>query len=111
MTGRIVTDEEVHDALECLRSTAEEIGRARRAAVLASHYVDHIEAIQNKLSDGKTADARKYDARASDAYKQAIDEDAASAGRFEAMKAKREAASATIEAWRSQSATLRSMSL
>lgn len=105
--NRLVTDDEVGDALRWLASNAREVGEARARLVKAGHMIKHVEALGFLASTEKTVEAKKYAVRASQKWVDAIDEEAAAAGEFEKMKALREAAAARIECWRSESATLR----
>lgn len=108
---RIVTEPEVEKALDFLRDGARAIGDAKARVIRAGHMLKHIEALEFKLSDATSNDKRQADARTSERYVEAIEEDAAAAGDFERLKALREAAALRIEAWRSESATFRSMKL
>lgn len=105
----IVDDNEVDKALDWLRDSAAEIGAAKRRAVLAGHMVSHVEALMSKTSNATSAEARKADARASQKWLDAVQEDAEAAGDMAKLYSLREAASAKIEAWRSEQANLRSM--
>lgn len=109
--SRIVQEAEVEKALDFLRDGAAAIGAAKARLVRAGHMIKHIEALEFKMSDASSNDKRQADARTSDAYVAAINEDADAAGEFEKLKALREAAGMKIEAWRSESATYRSMKL
>ncbi len=104
-----ISDESVERALDWLRDHAAVIGDAKRRTVLAEHMLRHIEALEFKASDGKSAEARKADARTSKRYVDAIKEDAVAAGEYERLKALREAAALKIEAWRSEQANFRAM--
>lgn len=109
--ARIVGDNEVDKALDFLRDNAVALGSAKARAVRAGHMLKHTEALQFKLSDATSNDKRQADARTSAAYVEAINEDAEAAGALAAMYALREAAAMKIEAWRSESATYRSMKI
>lgn len=109
MSERIVTNEELQKALDFLRDSAKDLGSAKARAVKAGHMIKHVEAIEFKMSDASSNDKRQADARTSDAYVDAINEDAFAAGELEKLKALREAAAAKIEAWRSEQANYRSM--
>lgn len=108
---RIVTDQDVEDALSFLRDSAGDIGEAKRRVVSAGHWMKHVEALETKLSSATSVAAKKVDALCSQRYIEAMDEDARAAGEFEKLKALREAASATIESWRSEGANYRAMRL
>jgi rhamnose utilization protein RhaD (predicted bifunctional aldolase and dehydrogenase) len=106
---RIVTEEALEKALDYLRDSARDLGDAKARLVKAGHMLKHVEAIEYKKSDAKTAEAKKADARTSETFMSAIVEDAEAAGAYEMMKALREAAALKIEAWRSEQANYRSM--
>ena len=101
-----ITEEQVHKAVEFLRDNALAIGQAKARAVRSGHMIKHIKALAMKAMDGPVSKA-EVEALASDAYKAAIDEDAIAAGELAKLYSLREAASMTIEVWRSQQATLR----
>jgi hypothetical protein len=108
---RIVTDDSVDAALSWLRDSAAHMGKAKERSVKAGHWLKHVEALEFKLSDAKSAEARKADARCSERFVEAITEDAVAAGEYERMRALREAAALVIETWRTQSSNFRSMKL
>lgn len=108
---RIVTNSEVQKALDWLRDNARELGDAKARAVRSGHMLKHTEALMFKASDASSNDKRQADARTSEAYLSAIDEDALAAGELAKLQALREAAAMKIEAWRSEQATWRSMKL
>lgn len=107
----IVTEQQVHDAMEYLRSSAVELGKARARADLASAMVKHVEALMFKASDETSNDRRTADARTSQRYIDAINEDAEAAGELTKLYALREAAATRIEIWRTQSSNIRSVKL
>ena len=107
----MISDEAVEAALTWLRDHAVEIGKAKERTVLAGHMLKHVEALMFKESDGKSADARKSDARTSRRYVEAIREDAVAAGEYEKLKALREAAAARIDCWRTEQSNFRSMKI
>lgn len=106
---RLISDSELEKALDWLRDHAETIGKAKSRVVKAGHMLKHIEALEFKRSDAKSAEAKKADARTSARYLAAIIEDAEATGEYEAMKSLREAAALKIEAWRSEQANFRAM--
>ncbi len=108
---RIVTNGELQKALDFLRDSAKDLGAAKSRAIKAGHMIKHVEAIEFKMSDASSNDKRQADARTSDAYVDAINEDAIATGELEKLKALREAAAAKIEAWRSEQANYRSMKI
>lgn len=107
--GRIVSDEEVHDAIEYLRASAEPIGDARHRLVKASSMIKHVESLLYLASTEKTAEGKKATARCDKRWLAAVNEEAEAAGEFAKLQASREAAMAKLEAWRSESANYRGM--
>ena len=107
----IVQESEIHKAVDFLARSARDIGEARARLIKASHMVKHVEALEFQMAEAGSAVARKNAARASDAYLDAINEEALAAGEFEKLKALREAAAMKIECWRSEQATLRSIKI
>lgn len=105
--NRLVTDDEVGDALRWLASNAKEIGDARARLIKAGHMIKHVEALLFLASTEKTVDAKKAAVRAASRWLDAVNEEADAAGEFEKMRALREAAAARIEAWRTESASMR----
>ena len=108
---RIVTNAELQKALDWLRDNADDLGKAKARAVKAGHMIKHVEALEFKMSEASSNDKRQADARASDSYVDAMNEDAFAAGELAKMQALREAAGAKIEAWRSEQANFRSMKI
>jgi hypothetical protein len=109
-SGRFITETSVEAAIDWLRDSAAELGKARQRAVSAGHMLKHIEAIEFKLSEG-SGEARRYNARTTERYQAACVEDAEAAGEYERLKALREAAAVTIETWRTQESNFRAMKL
>ena len=105
--NRIVTDDEYGNVLRWLASNASEIGEARRQMVLKERLRQRTEAILTLQSQQKSVEMKKADARGSQKWLEASEEEAMAAGMFEQMKALREAAMAKHEAWRSESASRR----
>lgn len=108
---RIVTNVELQKALDFLRDSAADLGNAKARATKAGHMIKHIEAFEFKMSDATSNDKRQADARTSDAYVDAINEDAIATGELAKLYALREAAALKIEAWRSEQANYRSMKI
>lgn len=109
MNDRIVTNSDLQKALDFLRDSANDLGLAKARAVKAGHMIKHIEAIEFKASEATSNDKRQADARTSDAYVDAINEDAYAAGELAKLQALREAAAMKIESWRSEQANYRAM--
>lgn len=107
----LITDEELEKSLDWLRDNAAKLGAAKKRTVKAGHMLKHVEALEFKISDARSADAKRADARTSKRYMDAIEEDATAAGEYERLKALREAAALKIEAWRTEQANYRSMKI
>jgi hypothetical protein len=107
---RIVTDDGVERALSYLRDSAQAIGAAKERMVLTSKMREHVLALEMKKHDGSAA-AQEREAKASDKYKEAIIDEAKAAGAYEYMRALREAAAAKIEAWRTEAANFRALTI
>lgn len=108
---RIVSNRDLQKALDFLRDSAQELSKAKSRAIKAGHMLKHVEALEFKMSDATSNDKRQADARTSDAYVDAMNEDAFAAGELAKLLALREAAAMKIEAWRSEQANYRSMRL
>jgi len=109
--SRIVSDRELESALDWLRDNAKAIGAAKQEAIMTERMVKHIKALEMKRNTALPVSAQEREAFASDAYKTASYHEAVAAGKFEEMRALREAAALKIEAWRSEQANFRSMKI
>lgn len=107
--SRIVEDDDFARALDYLRDSAPEVGKAREAMIKAEKYLKHVEALLIKGSTASSSEKRIAEARCDDKWLKAAYEEAEAAGRFETWKSMREAAAAKIEAWRSEQANFRGM--
>ncbi len=67
----------------------------------------HIKALEMKRHNGLALSAQEREAYGSDAYKEAINEDARAGAALAVIRAKMDAAKMTIEVWRTESATER----
>ena len=105
--NRLISEDEMHRAMEYLRNSAFDLGKLSERQRKAEKMIGHVEALQFKMSSATSADAKKADARASDAYVDAITEDAVSTGELRKLYALREAAQAVVDAWRTQEASNR----
>ena len=105
--NRLVTDDEVGDALRWLANSAKEIGDARASMLRTKYLVAHTEALLFLASEEKTVEARKASIKASQRWLDASEEEALAAGEFEKLRALREAAALRVESWRTESASLR----
>ncbi len=104
-----VTDESASAALEWLVKHARQLGELKRNAVLTESMTKRVLAIEIARSDGKTVAERERDARASEAYLEAIIAEAEAAGAYEEARALKDAAGARIEVWRSLTSTARQL--
>lgn len=110
-SGRIVQEVELAKALDWLRDSADAMGKAKGRLVKADKMLAHIEALMIRASDQTSDEKRKADARASQRYKDQIDEMSEAAAEYEKLKSLREAAALKIEAWRSEQANFRAMKI
>jgi hypothetical protein len=106
-SSRIIAEEQVHNAVEYLRSSAAAIGDAKGRAIKSDKMLSHVEALCIKFSSESSQAAKQADARSSDKYLDAINETASAHAELEKMKSLREAAVMLIETWRSEQATHR----
>lgn len=106
---RVVPEVELSKALDFLRDSAADMGKAKERIVKAENMVKHTEALLMRASDAKSAEMRKADARCDQRWIDATTEEALAAGEYEKLKALREAAALKIEAWRSEQANFRAM--
>ena len=94
-------------ARQYLVDTAYPYGRARARVAKAEAMLRHIKALAMKASDEKTAAGQEREAYASKAYADAIDEVFEATAEAERLKAAREAASVSVDFWRSVNANKR----
>lgn len=109
--SRIVPDDRVEHALSWLRDSAHDLGEAKAECVRASHMIKVVKALEMKKHNQLSAAKAEVEALASKAYLDALLEDAKAAGKYEQLRALREAAAATIESWRTESSNFRAMKL
>ncbi len=101
-----VTEEDVHSALDYLRNSAHALGAATEREKRAEHMIKVQEGFGYQSAEG-ASEFRKAQARTSERYIEAVEEHAKAYGESRKLYALREAASAVIESWRTQQATLR----
>lgn len=104
--GMIVSEEQVHSALEFLRDSAFKLGKATEREKKAEHMMKVHEGFGFQSAEG-SGEVRKAAARTSDDYQAALNEHAVAYGEARKLYALREAASLVIEVYRTQSASLR----
>lgn len=105
----MITDEQIESALDYLRDSAKSASVARAQSKTLEKYLGVVEAQQKAHAVGRSNAAAQDEARASPEYKQAIEAWQEAVRRDSEFTMLREAASARIEAWRTQSSNLRSM--
>jgi hypothetical protein len=108
---KLVDDEQVEEAVDFLKRNAIDMGNARRRLIFAERRRSHVEALKMKEFNHLPVAAQTREARASQAYLECLEEEAIAAGEFEKLKALREAASALIEVYRTESANYRGIRL
>jgi hypothetical protein len=102
MNFPLVTDQErAERAVQFLTDSAHEYGEAKALTVKTEAMLRHVKALAMKASDEKTASGQEREAYASDTYRLAIEALFEATRTAEALKAKREAAVARIDYWRS----------
>jgi hypothetical protein len=102
-----VTENQVEEALNFLALSAEEVGAARGEMVRTEFMIGSIEALAAGMSEERSADAKKWEARASSQYQNAVKEHASATARFETLRARREASRMLCDAWQTMSANRR----
>ena len=107
----MIEDDAVEKALDWLRDNATDMGRSKERLVKAGHMVKHIKALQMKRWNEQTVSAQEREAVASQAYMDALIEEAQAAGEYEVMKSLREAAALKIQSWQTMSANYRAMKI
>jgi len=95
--SRIVPDDRVEHALSWLRDSAHDMGEAKAECVRCSHMIKVVKALQMKQHNHLSAAKAEVEALASKAYMDALLEDAKAAGRYEQLRALREANAATMQ--------------
>ena len=103
----MMTFEKVEAAVHWLIDNAKRIGGARRRLVYAERMVDRIKALEMKRHSELSVSAQEREAKASDAYLDAIIEEANAAGEFETLRSERDGYTAMIELFRTMEATAR----
>ena len=103
----MITDDQINAALDYLRDSAPKAAVARAQARTLEKYLGVVEAQQKAHAVGRSNAAAQDEARASPEYKQALDAWEEAVRRDSEFTMLREAASARIEAWRTQSSNER----
>ncbi len=103
----MITVEQVEKAQQYLIDSAAEIGRAVENAIRSERMLKHIKALEMKKRNENALGAQEREAYASDAYKEALLEEAVSAGELAKVRALRDAAESVIRIWQSENANMR----
>lgn len=103
----MITDEQVEAALDYLAKSAKEAAVARSQAKTLEKYLGVVEAQQKAKAIGRSNAAAQDEARSSPEYSEAITAWEEAVRRDCEFTMLREAASARIEAWRTQSSNMR----
>jgi hypothetical protein len=103
----MITTDQVERAQQYLIDSAQEIGSATERAIRAERMLKHIKALEMKKRNEQALGAQEREAYASDAYKEALLEEAISAGELAKVRALRDAAESVIRIWQSENANLR----
>ncbi len=97
----MISQDRVEKAVEYLRDTADMYGQARGHAAYCENKLRRVKALQMLDKAGSLGD-REAHAYASEEYGMALEEHRNAVADAETIRARREAASMTIEVWRSQ---------
>ena len=95
------TEEEIDKAVEYLRTSAEDSGRARGRMAYADGNLRRIKALVMLQKEGGVG-MREAEAYASDEYKDALEQLDNATADYETIRAKREAAQYACDVWRTQ---------
>lgn len=107
----MITEVQVQESVDFLFTSAIESAQARANRAALEHGLKRIRAIEMLASKEKSSAAQETVALASDNYRIALDGFKEAVFADEKMRALRDAHAARIEAWRTQSATVRSVRL
>lgn len=103
----MITMDQVERAQQYLIDSAAEIGGATERAIRAERMLKHIKALEMKKRNEQALGAQEREAYASDAYKEALLEEAVAAGELAKVRALRDAAESVIRIWQSENANMR----
>lgn len=102
----MISEERAEAAVEYLRDNAREYGALRGRVAYTESNLRRVKSLEMMGKAGSVAE-RETNAYASDAYQGAIQDYSDATAEYETMRALREAASFTVEVWRSQNSTRR----
>ena len=100
----MIDEDRVEGAVEYLRDTAKQYGQARGRSAYMEANLRRVKSLEMVGKTGGVGE-REAAAYASEAYKDAMEQLENSVAEVETIRALREAASYTIEVWRSQNST------
>lgn len=103
----MITIDQVEKAQQYLIDSAAEIGRAVENAIRSERMLKHIKALEMKKRNEQALGAQEREAYASEVYKEALLEEAVSAGELAKVRALRDAAESVIRIWQSENANMR----
>lgn len=103
----MITQEEAESAVQFMIDSAGPLGKAVERSIMADRMLKHIKALEMKKRNESALGAQEREAYASDAYKEALIEDAVAAGELAKIRALREGADAKIRMHQTEQATMR----
>lgn len=104
----IVTDQDVHDALDMLvHKLPAKLAAAEGALVVAEHHLKGVKAVCMSASEKKTVAERENDALTHEAYKKAVDQLVDATTKREMLRAQRAGYEYQIEVWRTEQSNRR----
>ena len=103
----MITMDQVEKAQQYLIDSASDIGKATERAIRAERMLKHIKSLETKKRNEQALGAQEREAYASEAYKDALLEEAVSAGELAKIRALRDAAESVIRIWQSENANMR----
>lgn len=106
-SNSMITDERMEKALNFLATTDTEYAEWCGAVMRSDFMMEAAEALAFKASEATSAEARKQDAKLSEAVKKAQEEHIKCVVNRERLRAQRKRAELTIEVWRSMNANRR----
>jgi hypothetical protein len=107
----MITEVQVQESIDFLFASAIDAAQARADRAALEQGLKRIRAVEMLASKEKSSAAQETVALASDNYRVALDGFKAAVYADEKMRALRDAHAARIDAWRTQSATVRSVRL
>ena len=103
----MISGDEAEAAIDFMADNAGPLGQAKERLLRAEYMKEVQEAFEFQKADGKTDALKKAQARTSEEYKEACEEEAIAFGEYEKLKALQEAAKHTIAVFQTQSANER----